>query len=75
MGMYLNPGAGLFRMALNSEIYVDKSDMIAVLNRMVNTEQRFVCVSRPRRFGKSLTANMLAAYYDGSEDGALYFAI
>ena len=73
MGMYLNPGAGLFRMALNSEIYVDKSDMIAVLNRMVNTEQRFVCVSRPRRFGKSLTANMLAAYYDGSEDGSLLF--
>lgn len=73
MGMYLNPGAGLFRMALNSEIYVDKSDMIAVLNRMVNTEQRFVCVSRPRRFGKSLTANMLVAYYDGSEDGSLLF--
>ena len=62
MGMYLNPGTGLFRMALNSEIYIDKSDMIAVLNRMVNTERRFVCVSRPRRFGKSLTANMLTAY-------------
>ena len=73
MGIYLNPGAGLFRMALNSEIYVDKSDMIAVLNRMVNTERRFVCVSRPRRFGKSLTANMLAAYYDGSDDGGSLF--
>ena len=73
MGMYLNPGAGLFRMALNSEIYVDKSDMIAVLNRMVNTEQRFVCVSRPRRFGKSLTANMLAAYYGVSDDGSSLF--
>lgn len=73
MGIYLNPGAGLFRMALNSEIYVDKSDMIAVLNRMVNTERRFVCVSRPRRFGKSLTANMLAAYYGVSEDGGSLF--
>lgn len=73
MGMYLNPGSGLFRMALNSEIYVDKSEMIAVLNRMVNTERRFVCVSRPRRFGKSLTANMLAAYYGVSEDGGSLF--
>ena len=73
MGMYLNPGTGLFRMALNSEIYIDKSDMIAVLNRMVNTERRFVCVSRPRRFGKSLTANMLTAYYGVSEDGGILF--
>lgn len=63
----------LFRMALNSEIYIDKSDMIAVLNRMVNTERRFVCVSRPRRFGKSLTANMLTAYYGVSEDGGILF--
>ena len=52
MGHVFESRGRLFRMALNSEIYVDKSDMIAVLNRMVNTEQRFVCVSRPRRFGE-----------------------
>lgn len=73
MGIYLNPGAGKFRMALNSEIYVDKSEIIAELNRMVNTEHRFVCVSRPRRFGKSLTANMISAYYDHTVDGAEVF--
>lgn len=73
MGIYLNPGAGKFRMALNSEIYVDKSEIISKLNRMVNTEHRFVCVSRPRRFGKSLTANMISAYYGHTVDGVQIF--
>lgn len=64
MGSYLNPGTDLFRRALNSEIYVDKTAMIAELNRAINTERCCVCVSRPRRFGKSMAANMIAAYYD-----------
>lgn len=64
MGVYLNPGADAFRMARDSQIYVDKTGMIANLNAVVNTEQRFVCVSRPRRFGKSMAANMICAYYD-----------
>ena len=68
MGTYLNPGNGLFQIALNSQIFVDKSNLIEVTNRCVGTMQRFVCVSRPRRFGKSMAANMLAAYYDRSED-------
>ena len=63
MGTYLNPGAGKYREALNSEIYVDKTEMIAYLNRLVQTEQKYVSVSRPRRFGKSMAANMLCAYY------------
>ena len=63
MGSYLNPGSFLFEMALNSEIFVDKSGLIEVTNRCINTLQRFMCISRPRRFGKSMAADMLAAYY------------
>lgn len=63
MGMYLNPGNNLFKRALNSKIYVDKSGLISYINEVIDTEQEFVCVSRPRRFGKSMAANMLVAYY------------
>ena len=64
MGIYLNPGDDKFMMARRSKIYVDKSNIIAYLNSVFRTEDRFVCVSRPRRFGKSMAANMIAAYYD-----------
>ena len=64
MGIYLNPGDDRFRMSWRSRIYVDKSGIIAYLNSVLNTEERFVCVSRPRRFGKSMAASMIAAYYD-----------
>lgn len=68
MGVYLNPGGDLFRMARKSQIYVDKSNLIDILNQRVETENRFVCVSRPRRFGKTMAANMVAAYYDRTVD-------
>ncbi|MBR2214822.1 MAG: AAA family ATPase, partial [Selenomonadaceae bacterium] len=64
MGVYLNPGGDKFQMARQSKIYVDKSGLLAYLNGVFRTENRFVCVSRPRRFGKSMAANMVAAYYD-----------
>jgi len=68
MGHYLNPGIRKFQMALNSEIYVDKSDLIAKTNARVDTKKRFICISRPRRFGKTMVAEMLAAYYGMDED-------
>ena len=64
MGSYLNPTSALFRGSLRSKIYVDKSGLIEKTNELICTEQKYVCVSRPRRFGKSMAANMLAAYYD-----------
>ena len=73
MGSYLNPGNALFKMAVNSQIFVDKSMLIDVTNRYLNTMQRFICVSRPRRFGKSVAADMLAAYYDRSVDSSALF--
>ncbi len=63
MGKYLNPGNQGFRKTLNSEIYVDKTGLIAYTNKVVDTRQQYICVSRPRRFGKSMAAEMLAAYY------------
>ena len=73
MGRYLNPGNTLFRKALNSQIYVDKSELISYTNRVINSEQQYVCVSRPRRFGKSMAANMLAAYYSREIDSKNLF--
>ena len=63
MGIYLNPIETNFKKSLNSEIYIDKSLLIEYTNKVINTEQQFICVSRPRRFGKSMAANMLTAYY------------
>ena len=63
MGNYLNPGNDMFYKMVHSEIYVDKTGLIQYCNRVINTMQRYICVSRPRRFGKSMAANMLAAYY------------
>ncbi len=63
MGIYLNPDNIGFQEALNSEIYIDKSELIKHTNSKIRTMDKNICVSRPRRFGKSMTANMLSAYY------------
>ena len=73
MGIYLNPGNEGFQSALNSQIYVDKTDMLEYTNSVLDSEQRYICVSRPRRFGKSVTAEMLVAYYDKSCDSSMLF--
>ena len=74
MGAYLNPGNKSFQIAVNSKIYVDKSEMIQYLNTVLNTQQRFVSVSRPRRFGKTMAADMICAYYDREADSREVFA-
>ena len=74
MGIYLNPKNKSFEVAVRSEIYVDKTGLIAYTNKHINTEQRFICVSRPRRFGKSMALNMLAAYYSRGCDSKELFA-
>ena len=74
MGSYLNPGSKGFQESLNSEIYVDKTGLIEKTNAVLNTRQKFICVSRPRRFGKSMAADMLAAYYDRGENSASLFS-
>ncbi len=63
MGIFVNPGNGAFQVAVNSEIYVDKTGLLTYTNKVMNTLQGYICNSRPRRFGKSIAANMLTAYY------------
>ena len=72
MGTYLNPGNTGFTEILNDN-YVDKTGMIALINRTIGTPRRLSCVSRPRRFGKSFAAQMLCAYYDRSVDSSALF--
>ncbi len=73
MGLYINKGNNGFRESRNSE-YVDKSGLIAIVNKTLFTRQKFSCVTRCRRFGKSMAAQMLAAYYDLSCDSRSLFA-
>ena len=72
MGKFINIGNAGFQSVRNGE-YVDKSGLIAVINNTIDSEQRFSCVSRCRRFGKSVAAKMLCAYYDQSCDSRSLF--
>ena len=73
MGIYLNPGNMQFKEAVHSEIYIDKSMLIAFTNKNARTLQKNICVSRPRRFGKSMAADMLVAYYSRGCDSRELF--
>lgn len=63
MGMYLDPGSESFVKAITSDIYIDKTGLLDILNSNIGKEKCFFAVSRPRRFGKSMAAGMLDAYY------------
>ncbi len=73
MGLYVNPNNKNFEFAIGSEIYVDKSMLLSELNRRVKTEDRFIAVSRPRRFGKTMAESMMVAYYSRGCDSAELF--
>ena len=68
MGIYLNPGYENFREMTSADIYVDKTMMIAVVNKLMDSGEKYVCLSRPRRFGKTIASNMLCAYYGKGSD-------
>lgn len=74
MGIYLNPDSSKFQEIINSDIYVDKTGLLCYTNSVIHTMQKYICVSRPRRFGKSVTAAMLAAYYSCGCDSAALFS-
>ncbi len=65
MGIYINRGNSEFGDIISHE-YVDKTSLIPLINATLNSESRYSCVTRCRRFGKSMAANMLCAYYDKS---------
>lgn len=72
MGIYLNPGNSGFQRILKSE-YIDKTGLIRQINDLIGTANNLICISRPRRFGKSYAAQMLCAYYDCSCDSRILF--
>ena len=72
MGKYLNPGNEGFR-TIRKSLYVDKSGMISFINGVIGTVDKLICVSKPRRFGKSFAVKMLCAYYDRSCDSRELF--
>ena len=63
MGIYLNPNNTNFAGSLKNPIYIDKTMMLHELNHFIDIENKYICVSRPRRFGKTIAGNMIAAYY------------
>ena len=73
MPKYLNKEKNLFQESLDSFIYVDKSPLIEILNKCIKTKQKYFCLCRPRRFGKSVTAQMLCSYYSRGEDSSSQF--
>lgn len=74
MGRFVNPDSSAFQVALNSRIYVDKTGLIEYTNSVLDTTNAYICNSRPRRFGKSYAANMLAAYYSKGTDSEQMFS-
>ena len=74
MGIYLNPGNENFRSMISGDIYVDKTMMLEVTNRFIDKGNKYICVSRPRRFGKTMASNMLASYYSKGCDSSELFA-
>ena len=74
MGRFVNPDNSAFQVALNSKIYVDKTGLIEYTNSVLDTTDAYICNSRPRRFGKSYAANMLAAYYSKGADSEKMFS-
>ena len=71
--MYLNPGNDGFKEILNSSCYIDKTGIISLINSSINTLDKLICISRPRRFGKSIAAKTISAYYDCSCDSKALF--
>lgn len=74
MGRFVNPNNSAFQVSLNSQIYIDKTELLVYTNSVLDTDQALICNSRPRRFGKSVTANMLVAYYSRACDSSQMFS-
>lgn len=74
MGRFLNPDNSAFQNAVNSKIYIDKTGLLEYINSVIDTTEKYICNSRPRRFGKSITADMLTAYYSkGCNSKEMFF--
>ncbi len=52
-----------FELMSKDKFFVDKTLLIDEINSLIGIKDRFVCITRPRRFGKTVNAMMLASYY------------
>ena len=68
MGRFVNPDNSAFQVALNSKIYVDKTGLIEYTNSVLDTTDAYICNSRPRRFGKTIMANMISSFFQKIPD-------
>ena len=73
MAYFLNLGNAKFCKDLNANIFVDKTMLIAQTNKLINTNRCLMCVTRPRRFGKTMALSMLRAYYSKGCDSKELF--
>ena len=73
MGTYFNPNYGSFKTDKNSRIYIDKTELLAYLNEILCTNEKYIAISHARRFGKSHAAGMIDAYYSLGADSASLF--
>ena len=73
MGIYFNPGNENFKEIITRLIYVDKTMMINIINNIMDNGNKYMCISRPRRFGKTTAGNMLVAYYSKGCDSKELF--
>ena len=74
MGNYLNPGNHNYLEIVNLDVFVDKTMMIKEMNHIIDRGNKYICISRPRRFGKTVAGNMLAAYYSKGCDSRNIFS-
>ncbi len=73
MGYYLNPSSPRYEKLKKSKVFVDKTDILEILNENLGKEKSFFCLSRPRCFGKSVTAQMICSYYARCQDSSSLF--
>ena len=74
MGLYLNPGNESFARIVKNDIYIDKTGLIRYMNNRIGKAKNLIASSRPRRFGKTMAARMLAAYYSRGCDSRELFS-
>ena len=74
MGIYLNPNSANFQETLKRPIFVDKTMILKTLNRFIDEQNKYICVSRPRRFGKTIASNIISSYYSKGCDSRELFS-
>ena len=75
MGIFLNSTAPFeaYKITALDKYFVDKTMLIEELIPSIGREQRFLCITRPRRFGKTVMANMVASYFGKAIDSSFIF--